>query len=86
MLSTLTLLCRVDEPDLVRLERLHGGSATVNLADPALRTSSNLSSVMQHWNPIAQEVLKISLFLESFLLSKLVCFTRLFRPVMQRAQ
>ena len=47
--------CSVDEPDLVRLERLHGTSASSNLADPTLRTSSNLSTVMQHWNPIAQE-------------------------------
>ena len=40
----------------MRLERLHGTSASSNLADPALRTSSNLSSVMQHWNPMGQEV------------------------------
>ena len=49
----------------MRLERLHAGSATVNLADPALRTSSNLSSVMQHWNPIAQEVMSKVFLLET---------------------
>lgn len=61
--------CSVDEPDLVRLERLHGTSASSNLADPTLRTSSNLSTVMQHWNPIAQEVcpfLPASLALQLF--------------------
>ena len=40
----------------MRLERLHGPSASSNLAEPALRTSSNLSSVMQHWKPMGQEV------------------------------
>ena len=53
----------------MRLQRLHGTSGS-NLADPTLRTSSNLSSVMQHWNPIAQEVQYVT-----FLIGKksLVC-------------
>ena len=46
--------CRGEESDLVRLERLHGANS--NLSDPVLRTSSNLSTVMQHWKPIPQEV------------------------------
>jgi hypothetical protein len=47
--------CRGEESDLVRLERLHGANS--NLSDPVLRTSSNLSTVMQHWKPIPQEVM-----------------------------
>ncbi len=46
--------CRGEESDLVRLERLHGANS--NLSDPVLRTSSNLSTVMQHWKPMPQEV------------------------------
>ncbi|KAL0052814.1 hypothetical protein WJX82_008196 [Trebouxia sp. C0006] len=42
-----------EESDLVRLERLHGANS--NLSDPVLRTSSNLSTVMQHWKPMPQE-------------------------------
>ena len=54
--SGVVVCCRVEEPDLVRLERLHGPSANSNLAEATLRTSSNLSTVMQHWKPMGQEV------------------------------
>lgn len=52
-------LRRAEEPDLARVERLHGPGASGDvgpMAGTAPRTSSNLSNLMQNWNSMGPQV------------------------------